>query len=110
MISTTQEAIEVLKDMKIDIPLPEAAVMQRKRNAAIDMAIDALTAQEQLSNDSSELDSDSGELISRQMAIQRCNTCNHEKDQWFNRCADCFDYELWEPKDEEERSDEREPV
>lgn len=69
---------------------------------ALDMAIDALTAQEQLSNDSPELDSDSGELISRQMAIQRCNTCKHEKDQWFNRCADCFDYELWEEKEKED--------
>ena len=40
----------------------------------------------------------------------RCNTCKHEKEPWVNGCADCFDYELWEPNDEEERSDEREPV
>lgn len=41
---------------------------------------------------------------------QRCDTCKHEKEPWVNGCSDCFDYELWEPKDEEERSDEREPV
>lgn len=109
MISTTQEAINVIRcEMCISHEW-----MTDDLYKALDMAIDALTAQEkaqEVSNDSPELDSDSGELISRQMAIQRCNTCKHEKDQWFNRCADCFDYELWEPKDEEERSDEREPV
>lgn len=41
---------------------------------------------------------------------QRCDTCKHEKEPWVNGCSDCFDYELWEPKDEEERSDERELV
>lgn len=106
MISTTQEAINVIRcEMCISNEW-----MTDDFYEALNIVIDALTAQEQLSNDSSELDSDSGELISRQMAIQRCNTCKHEKDQWFNCCADCFDYELWEPKDEEERSDEREPV
>lgn len=40
---------------------------------------------------------------------KRCNTCKHETEPWVNGCSDCFDYELWEPKDEEERSDEREP-
>ena len=105
MISTIQEAIDEIRcDMHI-----RHEEMTDDLYEALDMAIDALTSQE-VSNDSPELDSDSGELISRQIAIQRCNTCNHEKDQWFNRCADCFDYELWEPKDEEERSDEREPV
>lgn len=39
---TTKEAIEVLKDMKIETSLPKAAVTQRKRNAAIDVAIEAL--------------------------------------------------------------------
>lgn len=34
---------------------------------------------------------------------KRCNTCKHEKEPWVNGCSDCFDYELWEPKDEEER-------
>lgn len=106
MIITIQEAINVIRcEMCISHEW-----MTDDFYEALNIVIDALTAQEQLSNDSSELDSDSGELISRQIAIQRCNTCNHEKDQWFNRCADCFDYELWEPKDEEERSDEREPV
>ena len=99
MISTTQEAINVIRcEMCISNEW-----MTDDFYEALNIVIDALTAQEQLSNDSSELDSDSGELISRQMAIQRCNTCKHEKDQWFNLCADCFDYELWEPMDEEER-------
>lgn len=31
---------------------------------------------------------------------KKCDTCRHEKSQWFNRCADCFDYELWEEKDD----------
>lgn len=57
----------------------------------------------QLANRSPEVDKENGELISRQMAIQRCDTCKHEKEPWVNRCSDCFDYELWEPKDEEER-------
>lgn len=30
--------------------------------------------------------------------LNRCDTCRHEKSQWFNRCADCSDYELWEGK------------
>ena len=30
---------------------------------------------------------------------RRCDTCKHEKDQWFNRCADCYGYELWEKKE-----------
>lgn len=30
---------------------------------------------------------------------RRCDTCRHEKEQWFNCCADCYDYELWEAKD-----------
>lgn len=29
----------------------------------------------------------------------RCDTCQHEKEPWFNRCADCSDYELWENKE-----------
>lgn len=105
MIITIQEAINVIRcEMCISHEW-----MTDDFYEALNIVIDALEVQE-VSNDSPELDSDSGELISRQMAIQRCNTCKHEKDQWFNRCADCFDYELWEPKDEEERSDEREPV
>ena len=31
---------------------------------------------------------------------KKCDTCLHEKEQWFSRCADCSDYELWESKDE----------
>ena len=96
MISTTQEAIETLR-----ANYPDACFEQLR--CAVDMAINALTAQEkiqELSNDSPEVDKENGELISRQMAIQRCNTCKHEKDQWFNRCADCFDYELWEENED----------
>lgn len=36
---------------------------------------------------------------------KRCDTCRHVKSQWFNRCADCFDYELWEEKEKEEDKD-----
>lgn len=34
---------------------------------------------------------------------KRCDTCRHEKEPWFNRCADCFDYELWEEKEKEDK-------
>jgi len=30
----------------------------------------------------------------------RCDTCKHETEPWTNGCADCFDYELWEAKDD----------
>ena len=38
-----EEAIAILSDMKIDIPVPKAAVTQRKRNVALDMAISKLS-------------------------------------------------------------------
>lgn len=38
-----EEAIAILNDMKIDIPVPKAAVTQRKRNVALDMAISAMS-------------------------------------------------------------------
>lgn len=41
-----EEAIAILSDMKIDIPVPQAAVTQRKRNVALDMAISALSCSE----------------------------------------------------------------
>ena len=41
-----EEAIAILSDMKIDIPVPKAAVTQRKRNVALDMAISALSCSE----------------------------------------------------------------
>ena len=31
---------------------------------------------------------------------KRCDTCKHEKEPWTSGCSDCFDYELWEEKDE----------
>ncbi len=40
---TKEEACEVLDDMKVKIDIPHAAVMQRKRNEALDMAILALS-------------------------------------------------------------------
>lgn len=27
---------------------------------------------------------------------KKCDSCKHEKERWFSRCADCTDYELWE--------------
>lgn len=29
----------------------------------------------------------------------KCDNCKYEKSLWFNRCADCSDYELWEDKE-----------
>ena len=31
--------------------------------------------------------------------LKKCDTCLHEKERWFSRCADCSDYELWESKE-----------
>ena len=41
-----QEAIDILKDMKVNIKIPNAAELQRKRNLALDMAILALRMQD----------------------------------------------------------------
>ena len=30
---------------------------------------------------------------------KKCDTCKHVKEPWFNGCADCSDYELWESKE-----------
>ena len=30
---------------------------------------------------------------------KRCDTCRHMKEPWFNRCADCLNYDLWEKKE-----------
>ena len=57
-----KEAIAILNDMKIDTPLPKAAVTQRKRNMALDMAISAMSCSE--FPNSSDTDT-----ISRQSAI-----------------------------------------
>lgn len=43
---TNLEAIAILEDMKVKIDIPNAAVTQRKRNEALDMAIQALTNDE----------------------------------------------------------------
>jgi len=55
-----KEAITILEGMRIDIPVPKAAVTQRKRNVALDMAINALNCSE-IPN--------SSDSISRQAAI-----------------------------------------
>lgn len=39
---TEHEAIKVLDDMKVKIDLPKAAIMQNKKNEALDMAIQVL--------------------------------------------------------------------
>ena len=56
-----EEAITILEGMRIDIPVPKAAVTQRKRNVALDMAISALNCSE-IPN--------SSDHISRQVAIE----------------------------------------
>lgn len=55
-----KEAAKVLEDMKVKIEIPKAAVMQNKRNAALDMAIEALKY--------SEIPNSSTDCISRQAA------------------------------------------
>lgn len=56
-----KEALEILNGMKVEIKIPKAAVMQNKRNAALDMAIEALKY--------SEIPNSSTDCISRQQAI-----------------------------------------
>lgn len=56
-----KEAITILESMKVDIPVPKAAITQIKRNVALNMAIDALLKRSEISNDS--------DTISRQDAI-----------------------------------------
>lgn len=43
---TNLEAIAILEDMKVKIDIPNAAVTQRKRNEALEMAIRSLTNDE----------------------------------------------------------------
>lgn len=63
LIIRQEEAIVILSDMKIDIPVPKAAATQRKRNVALDMAISALKCSEIPNN---------SDCISRQEAIDYC--------------------------------------
>ena len=84
-ISRQEEAIAILSNMKIDIPVPKAAVTQRKRNMALDMAIEALDCSES---------PNSSDTISRQAAIDalhmhlmyRMGTDSNKKrlDDWIN--------------------------
>lgn len=67
-----KEAITILESMRIDIPVPKAAVTQRKRNVALDMAISALSCSEM---------PNSSDTISRQAAIDaicRSSECESE--------------------------------
>jgi len=41
-----KEAVTILNDMKVDIPVPKAAATQIKKNLALDMAINALNCSE----------------------------------------------------------------
>ena len=70
-----KEAIAILSDMKIDIPVPKAAVTQRKRNTALDMAISALNCSEIPNN---------SDTISRQQAIDAL------KEKVFHNLSDEF--------------------
>ncbi len=40
------------------------------------------------------------EVLNEKKELKRCDNCKHEKEPWTNGCADCFDYELWEAKDD----------
>lgn len=60
-----KEAITILEGMRIDIPVPKAAVTQIKRNLALDMAINALNCSEIPNN---------SDAISRQAALEAIRT------------------------------------
>ena len=89
-------ALNAIAEMPTIEPRCEACEAFNKTRLLIPQSEWKKGKSQEVSNNSPEVDKENGELISRQMAIQRCDTCRHEKDQWFNRCADCFDYELWE--------------
>ena len=38
------------------------------------------------------------EMTKKTEEPKKCDTCKHVKEPWFNGCADCSDYELWESK------------
>lgn len=62
-----EEAEKVLEGMKVKIEIPKAAVTQWKRNAALDMAIEALKCSEV---------PNSSDCISRQAVINLIRGCN----------------------------------
>ena len=64
-----KEALEILNGMKVKIKIPKAAVMQNKRNAALDMAIEALKY--------SEIPNSSTDCISRKAALKICRRYWH---------------------------------
>ena len=65
-----KEAITILAEMKINSSIPKAAVTQIKRNAALNMAIDALLKCSEIPNDS--------DTISRQAAIDAVDKLSDE--------------------------------
>ena len=65
----SEEAITILEDMKVNISIPKAAVTQIKRNAALNMAIDALLKCSEIPNDS--------DTISRQAAINAADRADY---------------------------------
>lgn len=67
-----KEALEILNGMKVKNKIPKAAVMQNKRNAALDMAIEALKY--------SEIPNSSTGCISRQAVVK-----------FFNDWISCLD-------------------
>ena len=67
---SSKEAITILNDMKVDIPVPKAAITQIKRNVALDMAINALICSE-IPNKS--------DTISRQTAIAVADSSGYIK-------------------------------
>ena len=76
-----KEALEILNGMKVKIKIPKAAVMQNKRNAALDMAIEALKY--------SEIKLRTEKLPSAQPEIIRCKDCDwwtKQEDSVQGRC------------------------
>ena len=74
-----EEAIAILNDMKIEFPVPKAAVTQRKRNVALDMAISAMSCSE-IPN--------SSDCISRQEAIDALKQQAETMSEWSTRYAE----------------------
>ena len=97
-----EEALEILNDMKVEIKIPKAAVTQNKRNAALDMAIDALKY--------SEIPNGSDDTISRRVAIDalhmhlmyRMGTDSNKKrlDEWINNLPPAQPEQRWIPVSE----------
>lgn len=70
-----KEALEILSGMKVKIKIPKAAVMQNKRNAALDMAVEALKCSEILSAETGKnnCDETNGGCISKRAVAELLN-------------------------------------